>query len=357
MNRVVSIVKKDIAQVFRNRFVAVISLLLIVVFAIIYNFMPSSVDEVFKLGFYLEIDEETSERPGTELERDEISERLSEAGGLELMWAESVDELERMVEDEKVSAGVSFVVSGQEPQLVLYVSSKTPEEVTEAGKAIAGEIGYALMGYELPADFEATVIGPDMAGNQIPVRDRLRVMLLALVFILELYGLGNLLMEEIQRNTAEAMLVTPVTLTDFVSAKAITGILIAFSQGLLLALLLKAIYGSTWFAIVVLLLLGAAMSVGLAFIMGAVSKDFTSLVMISLIPFIALMIPGLVVLDPGFSSPLIKAIPTYYLVEPLNGILNLQMSLSDYTSSLVYLALFTVGFFLVGFVILKRRLA
>ncbi|MBK5093530.1 MAG: ABC transporter permease [Actinobacteria bacterium] len=362
MNRVFSIVKKDLTQIFRNRFIAVISILVIVVFAIIYNLLPSKVDEVFRMGFHLKVDEEAAEEYHLDVGKEDIERRLSEAGGeeaeggLELTWADSLEELTNMVENGKVRAGVSIAVSGQEPKVVLYVSSKTPSEITEAGEAIAAEIGYALIGYALPADFRATVIGPDMAGQQIPMRDKLRVILLAFVFLLELYGLGNLLVEEVQRKTAEALLVTPVTLKDFVSAKAVTGILIAFSQGLLLALLLRAISVDTWLAIIVFLLLGAAMTVGLAFIMGAISTDFISMVMISLIPFIALMIPGIIVLYPGLNSPLIKAIPTYYLIEPLNGILNYQMQLSDYLSSLLYLALFTVAFFILGFVILKRKL-
>lgn len=362
MSKIVSIVKKDLNQVFRNRFVAVISVIVIIAFAVVYYLLPSGVNESFKLGFHLEIDENAPRGFPLLEDREGVSRKISSSssgeaeGGLELQWAESTDELKRMVEEEIVSAGVSLVITSSEPELVLYVSSKTPREITEASEAIAVEIGYALIGYQPPAEFQATVIGRDMAGNQIPMRDKLRVMLLVFVFLLELYGLGNLLMEEIQRKTAEAVLVTPVTLADFISAKAVTGILIAFSQGLLLALLLQAISGSTWLAIIVLMVLGAAMTVGLAFIMGAVSKDFISMVMVSLIPFIALIIPGLVVLDPCFSSPLLKAIPTYYLVEPMNGVLNYGLPLSDFTSSIIYLLLFTAGFFLIGFVILKRRL-
>jgi hypothetical protein len=131
----------------------------------------------------------------------------------------------------------------------------------------------------------------------------------------------------------------------------------AFTQGLLLAFLIQAISVDTWLAVIVLLLLGAAMTVGLAFIIGAVSRDFMSMVMISFIPFVVLLIPSLVLLDPSMSSPILKAIPTYYLVVPLNGILNYQMALSDYTSYLLYLVLFTVVFFILGFMILRRRLA
>jgi ABC-2 type transport system permease protein len=363
MSRIFAIVRKDLAQILRNRFVAVISVMVIVIFAVIYYLLPSSVNEVFKMGFHLEISEEAAAELGLEGGKDEIAARLSEAGkegtegGLELVWADSPTELERMVLDEEVSAGVSFDVSGQRPDLVLYVSSKTPDEVTQAGEAIASEIGYALIGYQLPADFKATVIGPDMAGQQIPMKDRLRVILLAFVFLLELFSLGNLLMEEIQRETAVALLVTPVTLRDFISAKAITGILNTFVLGFLMALLLGAISADTWLAIIVLLLLGAALMVGLAFIVGAVSRDFISMAMIAMIPFVVLVIPGFMVIYPGFDSPVLKAIPTYWLLEPLNGVLNYGMRLSEYTASLFYLALFIVGFFALGFVILRRRLA
>lgn len=147
------------------------------------------------------------------------------------MWADSVQDLERLVESGEVSAGLSRGAAGREPELVLYVSSETPEEVADAGEAIAAEIGYALLGYELPADFRATVIGPDMAGRQIPMKDRLRVILISFVLLLELFGLGNLLMEEVQKKTALALLVTPVTLRDFITAKAVTGVLNTFFSG------------------------------------------------------------------------------------------------------------------------------
>jgi len=363
MSRVFAIVKKDLAQILRNRFVAVISVLSIVVFALIYYLLPSSVNEVFKMGFYLDISQEAATEFGLQGGVEDIASRLSEAGkqeaeeGLELVWAESVEDLKRLVEEGEVSAGVSFVISDQGPELVLYVSSKTPDEVIEAGEAIGSEIGYALIGYELPADFQATVIGQDMVGQQIPMRDRMRVILLAFVFLLELFSLGNLLMEEVQRKTALALLVTPVTLKDFVSAKAITGILNTFFLGVLTALLLGALTAGTWLAILLLMFLGAAMMVGIAFIVGALSRDFISMSMISMIPFVILVIPGFLVIYPGFDSPILKAIPTYWLLEPLNGILNYGMGLSDYTMSLVYIVLFIMAFFVLGFVILRRRLA
>jgi ABC-2 type transport system permease protein len=185
----------------------------------------------------------------------------------------------------------------------------------------------------------------------------MRVMLLAFVFLLELYSLGNLMMEEVQRKTALALLVTPVTLWDFISAKAITGILNTFFLGFLMALFLGAISATTWLAMVVLLFLGAAMMVGVAFLIGSLSRDFISMAMISMIPLVVLIIPGFLVIYPGFDSPVLKAIPTYWLLEPLNGVLNYGMRLFDYGASLIYLVLFIIGFFILGSVVLRRKLA
>jgi len=363
MKRVLSIVSKDLAQIARNRFLAVISVLTVLLFGIIYQFLPSRVDETFRMGFHLEADEETGKAFGLEGGRDEIASRLERAGGedaaggLELAWAGSEDELMRMVEEGRVSAGVSLRVTGGEPRVALYVASDAPAEIMDAGEAIAEEIGYALVGYRLPADFKANVLGTDLLGRQIPMRDRLRVVLLAFVFLLEMYSLGNLVMEEIQRKTAQAVLVTLVTLGEFISAKAATGIVFTFAQGLLLALLLRAMPGGVWPAMLVLLLMGAAMMVGLSFIIGAASRDFISMAMISLVPMVVLTIPGLLAVFPGFDSPVVKAIPTYWLVKPLDGMLNYGVGFSRYLSSLAWLALFTAGFFAAGFAVLRRRLA
>lgn len=99
------------------------------------------------------------------------------------------------------------------------------------------------------------------------------------------------------------------------------------------------------------------MMVGVAFIVGALSKDFISMAMISLIPMVVLVIPGFMVIYPGFDSPILRAVPTYWLLAPINGILNYGMKLSDYAASIAYVALFTMAFFGLGSVILRRRLA
>lgn len=362
MKRIGSIVKKDLTQIFRNRFIAVISFLLIIIYGTIYSLMPSKIDETFKLGFFIEVEESVAKRLPFKISQQEIEKRLTEsqeerkgAQGVRLIWTKTEGELKNKVEEEDVSAGIAFSLKEPVPEVILYVSSKTPEEIIEAGEVVGKEIAYALVGYELPADLEISIIGVDLVGKQIPVRDKLRVLFLSLVFLLELYGLGNLIMEEVQKKTVNAVLVTPVTLAEFVSAKASTGLIMAFSQGLLLAILIRAIDAQTWLPLIVFLLLGGALIVGLSFILGALSRDFINLMMVSLIPFMIMFFPGLVVLDPGLDSPVIKAIPTYFLIQPINEILNYGKGMLDLTVPALALLIYSVAFFVIGFLILKRR--
>jgi ABC-type multidrug transport system fused ATPase/permease subunit len=359
MKRILSIIRKDLIQIFRNRFIAVISFLAIFLYALVYYLMPSKVDEVFKLGFYLKVDAQAAEQLRLAGGKKAIEKRLTEDGeeGVKIVWADSLEELKRLVRENDVQAGVYLDLSSEKPNVVLYVSSKTPVEVSDAGEMIAREIGYTFLGFQLPVEYETTVIGPDMVGRQIPARDKARILFLSFVLLLELYGLGNLIVEEVQKKTAQAVLVTPVSLKEFISAKAATGILMAFFQGLLVAFLLNALSRETWLPVTIFLFLGASLIVGVAFLIGAVSRDFMSMVMISLIPFIILTFPAFVIIDPGLSSPIIKAIPTYYLLQPLDGILNYRFPFSNYYPSILYLLLFCFAFFILGFWTLKRRLA
>jgi hypothetical protein len=323
--------------------------------------MPSKVDEVFKLGFYLKVSAQNAEQLQLLGGKEEIEKRLVESGeegeeGVKIVWADSTKELKKLVKENDVQAGVSLDLSKEKPNVVLYVSSKTPAEISEAGEMIAREISYAVLGYKLPIEYKATVIGPDMVGRQIPIRDKARILFLSFVFFLELYGLGNLILEELQKKTAQAVLVTPVTLKEFITAKAGAGVLMAFSEGMFVALLLGVLSKETWFPVTLFLLLGAVMIVGVAFLVGAISTDFMSLVMLSLIPLVILLFPAIVIMDPGLSSPIIKATPTYYLLQPLDGILNYGFPFSDYYSSLLYLVLYSLTFFILGFFILRRRL-
>ena len=161
--------------------------------------------------------------------------------------------------------------------------------------------------------------------------------------------------EEIQKKTIDALLVTPVNLKEYVTAKAVTGISLAFLEGLLIAVLLGVLKWSTLPALIIFLLLGSILVTSIAFMIGSISKNFVSLIMNGILPLLVLILPGALLIFPSSYSPIINAIPTYHLINPLDGILNYHFSLSQYFPQIIYLILFDISFFIIGFTFLKRK--
>jgi ABC-2 type transport system permease protein len=343
VGRIFTIAKKDIVQIFSNKFIAVITFLAIFVYALIYFLLPTKVDESFKIGFHLEN------------KTDAIEKTLSEAEGIEIKWAGSQKALRQMIEAEEVETGFSIVFIEDTPTVKFFVSSRTPKEIREAGEIIGREIAYSLLGLTLPVEIEQKIVGVDKLGSQIPLRDKMRILFVITALVVEIYALANLLVEEVQRKTAFALLVTPVRLREFMSAKAIVGVLLAFTEGMIVALLMGVLTLSNLLAVSLLVFLGSILVTAIAFIIGSYSRDFLSMTVLGTLPLLVLMIPGIVLVAPATFSPLMNAIPTYHLVSALDGVVNYGTSFSQYSSQILYLAAFDVLFFIAGYAILKRK--
>lgn len=343
MSRILSIVKKDIIQIFSNKFIAVITFLAIFVYAVIYFLLPTKVDESFTIGFHLE-----NKTP-------EIEKRLSESEGIEIKWAESQSELIKMIENEEVETGFSIAFVENKPAVKFFVSSHTPGEIKEAGEVIGREIAYSFLSLTLPVEIEQEIIGVDMIGNQIPLKDKMRILFIIIALVVEIYALANLIVEEVQRKTAFAVLVTPTRLREFMSAKAVVGVLLAFAEGMLVAMLMGVLTLSNLLPVAILVFLGSILVTAIAFIIGSYSRDFLSMTVLGTVPLLILMIPGIVLVAPAAFSPFMNAIPTYHLASALDGVVNYSASFSQYSSQILYLVVFDILFFAVGYQILKSR--
>lgn len=345
MSRILAIVKKDIVQIFRNRFISVITFLVIFVYAAVYVLLPSKVDETFKLGIYIQSG------------RDVIEQSISHEKGVEVEWTNSIDELRKIVAAKDVSVGFAFTTVNNKPGVQFFFSSDTPDEIKDAGRVIVKELAYNILGYKLPVETEETIIGPDMLGQQIPPRDKLRILFLIMVLLVELFGIANILMEEIQKKTISALFVTPLNLKEYITAKALTGVSLAFFEGLIVSMLLGALTWSTLPVLIIFLFLGSILVTGIAFIIGSISRNFVSLVMTGVLPLLILILPCILLIYPAAYSPLINAIPTYQLIVPLDGVLNYHFSMVGYFPQLMYLLLFDITFFIIAYVFLRRRIA
>ncbi len=285
-----------------------------------------------------------------------------EQQGLRIHVAESVDDLQDGVVSGDYVAGIALpadlqekLASGQKTQIDLYVASEIPEETREAVASLMRELIYAHTGQPLTVDFSIQVVpGPDMAGEQIPPRDRLRPLFAVLLIVFETYGLATLITEEVEHRTIQALLVTPVSVKDLFAAKGFTGITMAFGQGALFMAIVGGL-GEQPVIIILALLLAALLVTGIGFLIASLAKDMMSVLAWGVLALVILVIPGMGTMFPGVITGWAKLIPSYYVVDTVDRVASYGAGWPDIWQNLAILLAFSVAFLLIGMVALRRR--
>ena len=145
---------------------------------------------------------------------------------------------------------------------------------------------------------------------------------------------------------------TPMTAAELYAAKGITGGLLAFTQALLFMALVGGLQTSGGI-ILVALVLGAFLSGGLGFLIGAIAKDFLSVLYTGILILVALFLPAVAVLTPGMASGWVKLIPSFYLVDTVSRASNYGAGWADVWRSLGTLA--AIDAVLIAFGIFFRK--
>jgi len=343
-----ALVAKDLSLFFRNRFFAIITVTGLVFYVVIYFVMPKSVDESLEIGLYAPV-----ALPAFEEMQEE---------GLEIEVAETEDALKEGVIEGEYIAGIVLpadileaIMSGQKPKISAYFAADVPGEIRDAVGVIIRELAYQQTGQELAIEISEEVLGPDMLGMQIPPRDRMRPILVVALLIFETLGLANLISEEVERRTVQALLVTPMTVKDLFVAKGTTGLILAFVQALFFMAVVGGLNQQPWLVFVALLL-GAVLVTGAGFIIAALGKDFMSVIAWGIIIFIILFIPAFGVMLPGAFTGWIKAIPSYYLVDTVHRAANFGAGWGDTWRNLLILLGIDIALTWIGITALRRKL-
>jgi ABC-2 type transport system permease protein len=344
-----ALVRKDFLLFFRNRFFALITVLALVAYSVIYYLLPSTVDEQLELGFYAE------SIPA------QLQEEL-EAEGVELRTWDSVSALRSAVLEGEVQAGLALpddlvakILSGEKPEVELFLRSDLPEELREVYVILIEELGYLLGGQTLNLEVSEQILGIDRAGVQIPPRERLVPLIAIFVLMMETMGLATLIGSEIHQGTIQAILTTPLRIVGFFIAKGIIGFVLSFGQA---AILLAAVGGLSQEPLLLLLALmfGAVMVTGIGFLIGSASRDLLSMLPWAILMMLILSIPAIDLLLPGLLTGWIKALPSYYLVDTLYRVNSQGAGLADIGANLGILAGSGVALLGFGVLVLRRKL-
>jgi len=233
----------------------------------------------------------------------------------------SVPEIKQAVGSGAVDVGIvipeefeSFVRQGVEAEITLYVWGESlAKNRTILGIAVVNLIR-ELTGQEAPFEIEAITLGDEVG---IPWSDRLLpLIVLMAVFVGGLFLPATSVINEKEKKTLRALLITPTTIGDVFLAKGLLGIILSLFMGLVILVLNQA-FGAEPLLLLIVLALGAIMASELGVLFGAVIKDITTMFAIWKFGGILLFGPALVYMFPQIPEWVGRIFPTYYLIQPI----------------------------------------
>lgn len=307
------ILRKDLILYSRDWLFLAVTVISLTFFAVLYHVLPADVEPEFRLGVRgRELQPVVAELAGTDEE------------GLPLAFFDDSAELREAVAGGEIDVGIDFpdgildsMRSGEFSAVTVYATATLPPEYRGAVTTMVREISFALAGFDLPVtepSDDDVILGP--AIGPVPIRDKMRPLYAFMVLVMEAVALGTLISSEVQQRTMTALLVTSARVSDVLLSKSVLGTLIAFSEAVIVMVLIRG-FGPAPGLVLVALLLGATLVTGVAMIAGSAGKDLVGTMLVAMFMLIPLIIPALAVLFPGTTAWWVSALPSYGLVRAI----------------------------------------
>ncbi len=363
---IAAIVLKDLREFSRDRLWMILTPISLIFMTVLFLILPATVSETITLGVYpsyiaesfsMLLDRAAGEFRGLEIigfadENSLADAVLSGSGEISMGIALPVDFTESLL-------------SGSVGSVSVYVSESVPVEIRRALASGVREIAYAVVAVYAGRDplsalpvglphLQARILGENMDGRQVPLRDRIRPILIILILLIESLALAGLVSVEIEHRTVTALLVTPARTGDFLVAKCVTGTILAVSQAYLF-LLVTGGFIFDWLILTVLILLGAGMASAVGMLSGTSGRDFMGTLFFGTIFLIPLMIPALSIMFPGRPAIIIRLLPSYGLVQAISGVLGEGRGLRFVAPHIMATVLWDIVLLGSAFFLLKRR--
>jgi ABC-2 type transport system permease protein len=233
-------------------------------------------------------------------------------------------ELKEAVERGSVDIGLvlpahfdSSVMAGEEVKMTGYIWGESLAKNRYILGITFANLARDLTGLEAPVEIDAITLGDE---ESIPWNDRLLpFIVLMAVFLGGVFLPATTLIEEKEKKTLEALVVTPTSVMDVFMAKGIFGLVLSLFMGIVILVLNQA-FGSQPWLLVLILFLGAIMASEVGLICGALIKDITTLFAVWKTGGILLFGPAIVFMFPQIPQWIGRIFPTFYLLDPIVAI-------------------------------------
>lgn len=287
-----------------------------------------------------------------------VTTSLQAQEGIAVTLLDDVQELKTRVERNDLDAGLVLsaafdadVKAGSRPPLEFYVGGESLASNRIILAVTTLDLVRAVEGRVAPVDVEVVAIGDEV----LPISQRLVPFIAMYALLIAGVFLPSFsLADEREKRTLDALVVTPVKLSEVVAAKGILGFVLAVAMAFVTLWLNGALSGRP-VALLVVLLVAAVLLVEIGLIYGTASKDVTGVFTVIKGTGAILLAPAIFYIFPSWPQWIAKLFPTYWVINPVYEVTINEAGLSTVWGEL--LIALGVAVLLAGLVaVLTRRL-
>ncbi|MDH3499991.1 MAG: ABC transporter permease [Acidimicrobiia bacterium] len=278
--------------------------------------------------------------------------------GVDAIVLGDVDQLKRQVEANDLDAGLVLqagfdvdVRAGNRPPLEFYVGGESRASNRIILAVATVDLIRQVEGTPSPVDVQVVALGDE--GLEISVRLVPLIVMYALL-IAAVFLPSFSLADEREKRTLEALVVSPLRLSEVVLAKGILGFGLAVPMAIV-TLWLNGALVSNGLALIVVLALAGLVLVEIGLIYGTVSKDVTAVFTLIKGTGFILMAPTIFYIFPDWPQWIAKLFPTYWVINPMYEVVINGARLGDVWAELA-IGLGVAGLLAVFVVVLTARL-
>jgi len=253
-----------------------------------------------------------------------ITSAAQQLDGVDMTVVPDANTLRSRVEAHDFDAGLvlpggfdTAVRSGETPDLQFYISGKSLASTRVVLAVTTIDLIRGVAGDQPPVTVVVTPVGDE---DFVPISDRLLpTMVIYAVMIAALFLPAASLVDEREKRTLDAVLVTPATITDVLVGKGAFAVILATIMGVVTLALNNAFAGQPA-TMTLILFIGSVMLMLMGLALGLWAKDITTLYTAIKAGGIVIFLPVLFTLFPGLPQWIPKFVPTYYFLQPIYDI-------------------------------------
>ncbi len=352
---VLAIVRKDIVDAIKNTYI-LFALILPVGMSLLLGVMvpKDGKDRLLEIVVY---------DPG----QSQLVAQLKADPAVSLMPVDSSDAVIQRVEKESMVGLVladdfdAEIAAGKTPELRLYYNGQRGSGEQAAFTQIIESALRAMAGQTMPARLAPIDVTRSGQGGEKQETDYSQYLLILLLVLgltmVGVFVVPTILVEEKEKHTLQAVLVSPASYTDLVAGKVLVGLVYSLLTALILLLLNDGFSGNAAVTLLAVLL-GSLFLVQCGLLLGAVFTTTTQVNTWSSIVMLALLIPAMFIMPPQPPEPIptvTRLIPTSHMAEAIRLSLSNHATLSSVGPDLVILAASTVIVFVAVIWVLRRE--